>query len=109
MRLSDIATYVKDKVSSRNISLEEYVTTDCILQNKRGREIATNLPPQPCSLIHYKPGDVLIANIRPYLKRYGMQTWRVAHPLMFLFFVQKKDILRSICLQHCFKTLSLLM
>lgn len=69
MRLSDIATYVKDKISSRDISLEEYVTTDCILQNKWGREIATNLPPQACSLIHYRPGDVLIANIRPYLKK----------------------------------------
>ena len=60
---------MNDKISSSGISLEEYVTTDCILQNKRGREIATNLPPQPCSLIHYKPGDILIANIRPYLKK----------------------------------------
>ena len=69
MRLSDIATYVTDKISSSDISLEEYVTTDCVLQNKRGREIATNLPPQSCSLIHYKPEDILIANIRPYLKK----------------------------------------
>jgi len=69
MRLSDIAFYVNGKISSNDISLEEYVTTDCILQNKRGREIATNLPPQPCSLIHYKSGDILIANIRPYLKK----------------------------------------
>ena len=69
MRLSDIATYVIDKISSSDISLEEYVTTDCIKQNKRGREIATNLPPQSCSLIYYKPGDILIANIRPYLKK----------------------------------------
>ena len=28
-----------------------------------------NLPPQPCSLTRYKRGDVLIANIRPYLKK----------------------------------------
>ena len=69
MRLSDIATYVTDKINSSDISLEEYVTTDCVLQNKRGREIATNLPPQSCSLIHYKSGDILIANIRPYLKK----------------------------------------
>ena len=69
MRLSDIAIYVKDKISSNDISLDEYITTDCVLQNKRGREIATNLPPQSCSLIHYKPGDILIANIRPYLKK----------------------------------------
>ena len=67
--LSSIADYVTDKISSNDISLNEYVTTDCILQNKKGREIATNLPPQPCSLTRYKRGDVLIANIRPYLKK----------------------------------------
>ena len=61
--------YVTDKISSNDISLAEYVTTDCILQNKKGREVATNLPPQPCSLIRYQRGDVLIANIRPYLKK----------------------------------------
>ena len=68
-KLSSIAYYVTDKISSNDISLVEYVTTDCILQNKKGRGIAINLPPQPCSLIRYKRGDVLIANIRPYLKK----------------------------------------
>ena len=69
MILTDIAYYVTDKINSNDVSIEDYVTTDCILQNKKGKEIATNLPPQPCSLIHYLPGDVLIANIRPYLKK----------------------------------------
>lgn len=69
MKLSELAYFVNDKISSSDISLDEYITTDCIIQNKKGREIATNLPPQICSLIHYKPGDVLIANIRPYLKK----------------------------------------
>ena len=69
IKLSSIAYYVTDKISSNDISLAEYVTTDCILQNKKGREIAANLPPQPCSLIRYQRGDVLIANIRPYLKK----------------------------------------
>lgn len=68
-KLSSIAYYVTDKISSNDISLPEYVTTDCILQNKKGRKIATNLPPQPCSLTRYQHGDVLIANIRPYLKK----------------------------------------
>lgn len=67
--LSSIAYYVTEKISSNDISLHEYVTTDCILQNKKGREIATNLPPQPCCLTRYQRGDVLIANIRPYLKK----------------------------------------
>ena len=68
-KLSSIADYVTDKISSNDISLYEYVTTDCMLQNKKGREVATNLPPQPCCLTHYQRGDVLIANIRPYLKK----------------------------------------
>ena len=69
MKLSEISFYVEERVNSDTISLEEYVTTDCILQNKRGRECATNLPPQSCSLVCYKKGDVLVANIRPYLKK----------------------------------------
>lgn len=69
MKLSEIAFYVEERVNSDTISLEEYVTTDCIFQNKRGRECATNLPPQSCSLVCYKKGDVLVANIRPYLKK----------------------------------------
>lgn len=68
-RLESIANYVSDRISSKSISLEQYVTTDCLLQNKKGREFATNLPPQSCTLIHYKPNDVLVANIRPYLKK----------------------------------------
>ena len=69
MKLNDIAEFVTDKVSSSSISLENYVTTDSLLQNKRGRETAQNLPPVQCALTHYKQGDVLVANIRPYLKK----------------------------------------
>ena len=69
MILADIAEYVTDKISSNDVSLNNYVTTDSLLQNKRGRECAQNLPPMPCALIHFQPKDILIANIRPYLKK----------------------------------------
>lgn len=69
MRLSDIATFVEEKVSSEDISLSQYVTTDSLLQNKAGRTVAQNLPPQKCSLNSFKKGDVLLGNIRPYLKK----------------------------------------
>lgn len=58
MKLADIAAYVTDRISSSEISLFEYVTTDSLLQNKRGRDIAQNLPPVPCSLTKYHKGDV---------------------------------------------------
>ena len=69
MKLSEIATFVKDKISSNNISLADYVTTDSLLPNKEGIALATKLPPVICSLTHYRKGDVLVANIRPYLKK----------------------------------------
>ena len=69
MILADIAEYVTDKISSNDVSLNNYVTTDSLLQNKIGRECAQNLPPMPCALIHFQPKDILIANIRPYLKK----------------------------------------
>jgi len=69
MLLRDIAHYVEDSISSDNIEINQYVTTDNLLQNKEGRVLATNLPPQPCSLTRFVSGDVLVANIRPYLKK----------------------------------------
>lgn len=69
MKLKDIARYVTDKVSSDTIGLENYVTTDSILQNKAGRVEASNLPPTSCMLTQFQKGDILIANIRPYLKK----------------------------------------
>lgn len=67
--LSEIAIFVTDKISSKDITLEQYVTTDCIFQDRRGRGTAVNLPPQSCALTKYQPGDVLVANIRPYLRK----------------------------------------
>lgn len=69
MKLNDIAYFVEDKILSENIKLDQYVTTDSLLQNKKGRTFAQNLPPQKCSLVHFKKGDVLLGNIRPYLKK----------------------------------------
>ena len=69
MKLAEVAIYVSDKICCSNIYLEQYVTTDSLLQDKRGRECAQNLPPVVTNLTHYQPGDVLVANIRPYLKK----------------------------------------
>ena len=69
MKLKDIAEYVTDRISSDAIDLDCYVTTDSLLQNKAGREVAVNLPPKVCTLTHFRKGDILIGNIRPYLKK----------------------------------------
>ncbi|MDE6552224.1 MAG: restriction endonuclease subunit S, partial [Muribaculaceae bacterium] len=69
MKLKDIAEYVTEKINSDAIDLDSYITTDSLLQNKAGREKAVNMPPQTCMLTRYKVGDILVANIRPYLKK----------------------------------------
>lgn len=68
-QLCEIAYFVTDKIPLENVLLTDYVTTDSLLPNKEGRCVAQNLPPQKCVLTHYKCGDVLVANIRPYLKK----------------------------------------
>ena len=68
-QLCEIAYFVTDKIPLENVLLTDYVTTDSLLPNKEGRCVAQNLPPQKCVLTHYKCGDVLVSNIRPYLKK----------------------------------------
>ena len=69
MQLKDIADYVLERISSDCITLENYITTDCLLSDKQGRTMASNMPPQRCTLVRYQKGDVLVSNIRPYLRK----------------------------------------
>ncbi len=69
VKLSNAVTYSKGRIASKDVSLETFITTDNILQNKGGISIATNLPPSEGAMPLYKPNDILIANIRPYLKK----------------------------------------
>ena len=69
MILRDIANYVIERISSNCIPLENYITTDFLLSGKQGRTMATNLPPEQCTLIKFQKGDILVSNIRPYLKK----------------------------------------
>lgn len=67
MKLGDVAYYVKNRITSSSITTSNYVSVENLLQDKQGKTIASNVP-DGC-LIHYEPGDVLIGNIRPYLKK----------------------------------------
>ena len=67
--LKNHATYINNKVDTNEISLGQYISTDNILQNKQGIECATSLPIQGGKVTAFKKGDILLANIRPYLKK----------------------------------------
>ncbi len=69
IKLSSAVTYNNNRIKSDKISLENFVTTDNILQNKAGITLATNLPPQGSTMPAFKTNNILVANIRPYLKK----------------------------------------
>jgi len=65
--LGDVAQYAKERVDSSIISTHTYVSVENLLQNKEGKKDASTVPSG--SLIKYEKGDILIGNIRPYLKK----------------------------------------
>ncbi len=66
--LSKIAPYAGETVKIENITLDTYITTDNMLQNKLG-VIPFVGNPNISSITKYEVGDVLVSNIRPYLKK----------------------------------------
>jgi type I restriction enzyme S subunit len=72
--LKDAVVYSGKRISSKEITLENYVTTENLLQNKKGKTNVDSLPPNDGNLNAYENGDILISNIRPYLKKLWFAT-----------------------------------
>jgi len=63
-----ISTFVKEKISLAQLKLESYVSTENILPDYAGVKSASKLPPIGY-FTQFKKGDILVSNIRPYLKK----------------------------------------
>ena len=70
-RLSDIAYYPKERIDASLLHSENYVGVDNMLQEKRGITTSSSVP-KSGKWNKYEAGDVLIGNIRPYLKKIWM-------------------------------------
>ncbi len=66
--LADIAQYSKTRISSEQLDKSNYVGVDNLLQNRAGR-VDSSYVPTSGNLTEYRDGDILIGNIRPYLKK----------------------------------------
>nr|WP_315168517.1 restriction endonuclease subunit S [uncultured Deefgea sp.] len=66
--LGEVAAYSRTRISSEHIDSTNYVGVDNLLQNKAGKT-ESNYVPTEGNLTEYRTGDVLIGNIRPYLKK----------------------------------------
>lgn len=65
--LGDIARYSNTRISTDELTLENYVSTENMLPDKAGKTLASSIPSG--SAIKYRPGQTLISNIRPYFKK----------------------------------------
>lgn len=66
--LENVAAFVNEKISLEQVSLETYVSTENILPDYAGVTNASKLPTTG-SVTRYKLNDILVSNIRPYLKK----------------------------------------
>ena len=68
IELKNAAHYVSDKIDVTALKTSDYITTDSMLPNRGGIVECESLP-HAVRTTKYKPGDILVSNIRPYFKK----------------------------------------
>lgn len=66
--LSEVGSYVSEKINVSKLRLENYISTENMISNRGGISLATKLPSVKTTTAFQK-GDILISNIRPYFKK----------------------------------------
>lgn len=72
--LSEIADYSSTRVEAADLDETTFVGVDNLVAEKGGR-VDASYPPNTARLTAYEPGDILLGNIRPYLKK----VWRATN------------------------------
>ena len=70
-KLEDVMNFSMTRVSSSELNEDNYVSTENMLQDFQGIVEAKSVP-EDMNVISFSCGDILISNIRPYLKK----VWR---------------------------------
>ena len=71
MKLGDVTFYPKERISISLLHKDNYIGVDNLLPNKQGKKESDYVPSNG-SCILYNVNDILIGNIRPYLKKIWM-------------------------------------
>ena len=66
--LSHVAEYCSARTGTETVSIENYISTENMLAEKKGVTTAVKLPIAK-TIAAYKTGDILVSNIRPYFKK----------------------------------------
>ena len=68
LKLKELAHYSTDRIDSSKLDENTYVGVDNLLQNRAGKKLAEHIPTSG-RYTKYICNDILIGNIRPYLKK----------------------------------------
>jgi type I restriction enzyme S subunit len=66
--LSNLCYYADEQVAVDNLDLDNYISTENMISNKKGITRSTGLP-AVSQTSAYKNNDVLVSNIRPYFRK----------------------------------------
>ncbi len=67
-RLGEVCEEIRERIASANILPRQYVGTENMLKDCAGIVDSESVP-KDVGLVHYQNGDILLSNIRPYLKK----------------------------------------
>ncbi|EGZ4375671.1 restriction endonuclease subunit S [Salmonella enterica subsp. enterica serovar Lexington] len=116
MPLGKIAEYSTTRIDAIELDATSFTGVDNLVSNKGGR-IDANYLPNTARLTAYKRGDILLGNIRPYLKKVWMATdsggcsgdvlavriryeYRSFLSPIFLYYLLSSDAFFSYSMQH---------
>lgn len=72
-QLGQVAGYSETRVDASTLDEESFVGVDNLLSNQGGK-VAASYKPNTARLTAYVKGDILLGNIRPYLKKVWLAT-----------------------------------
>lgn len=68
VKLGDVCEVVRARIPIAQLTEETYISTDNMLQRRKGVTKVDKLPLKGTA-VRFRPGDVLLSNIRPYLQK----------------------------------------
>ena len=66
--LNEVSYFVKERINTDELTIANYISTENMKPDFGGVDTATAIP-ECTNVIRYKNGDILLSNIRPYLKK----------------------------------------
>ncbi|MGN4956743.1 restriction endonuclease subunit S [Aeromonas sp. 23P] len=76
--VADVARYSAKRIDTEELTLENYISTENMLADRKGIQSAANLPTVN-SVPAYTTGSILISNIRPYFKKIWLANGNGGH------------------------------